>query len=237
MTVDGHGLCDLRQTRPIAISGDLLSVSMFPSNVQPSGDLFTNHTDLRSAIHHHRKFVPVYVSENSWRGTDVAEFGVSDTIFHTGESRTVSDYDFLLCGWSAGSNCSVFGNWYRFSLWSELKCIFACLPLLTGYDSVIESAASEDFIVSSIQVRRLLSRHLRTLWGLWSVVFHMVRLGWLRTEWYRFPDSSRFLLTFTHPVLQDLFLHMCLLVIIPGHLGHPFPSLMYKEISCLCAHD
>jgi hypothetical protein len=46
MDVDGHGLCHLRQIRVIGNGCDQLPVGMFLRYVQPSDNLFTNHTDL-----------------------------------------------------------------------------------------------------------------------------------------------------------------------------------------------
>jgi len=108
--IDKHRLGHLQQIRPIAIGSDHRPVGTFPPDDELSGDLFTDHADHRSAIEEHRKFVPVYLSKNSWRGPGVPEFGLSSVILQVGEDRHMSDSDFHLCGLGPGSNSFVFGN-------------------------------------------------------------------------------------------------------------------------------
>jgi hypothetical protein len=64
MDIDVHGFCLLCQITPIHISSDHPLVVMSPFDVQLSGDLSTDRSDRRIAIHERGKFRPVYGSEN-----------------------------------------------------------------------------------------------------------------------------------------------------------------------------
>jgi hypothetical protein len=77
---------------------------MSPFDVQLSGDLSTDHSDLRIAINEREKFRPVYGSENGLRGPGVAKSGLSWVISEAGEGRKVSNSDFILFGRGPESN-------------------------------------------------------------------------------------------------------------------------------------
>jgi hypothetical protein len=79
-----------------------------------------------------------------------------------------------------------------------LKGKFAGLSLLEGYDSVIELAASADFVVSSRQGQYCLLWHFERLWGILSCVFDGVHIGRFLAECYHLSDSLQFVVTNTH---------------------------------------
>ena len=62
-------------------------------------------------------------------------------LFQARAGRNTGNSDFLWCSWGHGINWFVFGNWYRFSIWLQLKGQLACLPLLTCEHSAIKLAA------------------------------------------------------------------------------------------------
>jgi len=152
----------------------------------------THPADVRSTIVEHGKLVPMNHCGNWWRGYGISEFGIPSVIVQATDGRNVRYSDVLLCSQGPGNNSFSIRNWLRSSLWWQSKGQFSGLSLLTHLDTVIDLAASEEFIVSSIEGQCFLLRHFRNLWGLWTHDIHGVCLSPLLAECYHHPDSSHF---------------------------------------------
>jgi hypothetical protein len=87
MVVDEYGLCPPHQVTPVAIGSDLLTLGMYPPDVQSSRNIFPYHADHIFTMDEHAKIVPMNYSEHGYRGSGLPVFGLSGVILQASEHR------------------------------------------------------------------------------------------------------------------------------------------------------
>jgi len=151
MDIDGDELCHLLQNGLIGSGSDHLQVGKFSSDVQLSSNYVGHHTDPGYATDENVKLVPMYLSENGWGDPGIMEFDVSGMIFNAREGRNVCDSDFLWFRQYPGIHSFDFGNCYDVNVWLQSKSKFSGHSVIMDSDTDITLAATEEFVISSIQ--------------------------------------------------------------------------------------